>query len=125
MEHIHHIRYEHNEKDKSLREIARETGHDRRTVKRYVDQVDFSAAAPLKRRRACKSDPYRETVRGWLKDDQSAPRKQHHTARRVFERLKQQEQDAEREFTLSDRSVRSLVADLKRELDQAPLPLSV
>ncbi|PKK40562.1 hypothetical protein ABB02_00156 [Clostridiaceae bacterium JG1575] len=32
MEHIYHIRYEFNEKGKSIRQISRETGHDRQTV---------------------------------------------------------------------------------------------
>ena len=32
-------------------------------------------------------DPYLDTVKQWLAEDASAPRKQRHTAKRVFDRL--------------------------------------
>ena len=32
-------------------------------------------------------DPWKSTIDGWLAEDESAPRKQRHTARRVFQRL--------------------------------------
>jgi hypothetical protein len=52
-----------------------------------------------------------ETVRGWLVDDQAAPRKQRHTARRVWQRLVD-EQGA----VVAESSVRELVARLRREV---------
>jgi len=48
MEHIYHIRYEYFEKDKSIREISRKTGHARETVSKYVEQEDFSLPKPVK-----------------------------------------------------------------------------
>ena len=42
MEQIYHIRFEHNEKGKSLRRIARETGFNFRTVRKYVEREDFN-----------------------------------------------------------------------------------
>lgn len=62
MEHIHHIRYEFNEKGKSLRQISRETGHDRQTVKKIVEQEDFSKPDPIKRPRSSKTDHHRVTT---------------------------------------------------------------
>ncbi len=31
--------------------------------------------------------PWKETIRGWLTDDLEVPKKQRHTARRLWERL--------------------------------------
>ena len=58
MEHIHHIRYEHKVNRKSFRAIARETGHDVKTVKKYVEMEDFSPREPRKFKRSSKSDKY-------------------------------------------------------------------
>lgn len=38
-------------------------------------------------RRASRLDPYREVIDGWLRDDLDAPRKQRHTAKRIYDRL--------------------------------------
>jgi len=62
MEHIYHIRYERKVNGKSLRAIARETGHDVKTVKKYSDKEDFSPEQPMKRGRKSKTDKYRETT---------------------------------------------------------------
>jgi len=42
MEQIYHIKFEHNEKGKSLRRIAQETGFNFRTVRKYVEREDFN-----------------------------------------------------------------------------------
>ena len=90
MEHIYHIRYEYFEKDKSIREISRTTGHARETIAKYVEQEDFSLPKPVKHKRLSKTDPYRDQVREWLIADETAPRKQRHTATCVYRRLKNQ-----------------------------------
>ena len=100
MEPIYHTRYEFNEKGKSLRQISRETGHDRQTVKKFVEQEDFNKPDPMKRRRSSKTDQYRDRVRGWLINDQTAPRKQRHTAHRVYHRLMDIEERQGREITV-------------------------
>ena len=60
-----------------------------------------AAAAPLTPRAAPVLGPYRVTIREWLTADRAAPRKQRHTARRVWERLVD-EQDA----TVAESTVR-------------------
>lgn len=42
MEQIYLIKYLRNHKGKSLRKIAKETGHDFETVKKYVEKNDFN-----------------------------------------------------------------------------------
>ena len=56
--------------------------------------------------------PYEATIRGWLVADLTAPRKQRHTARRVWQRLLD-EQGA----VVAESSVRQLVARLRVEID--------
>jgi len=127
MEQAYYIRYEYNNKGKSIRQISRETGHAFDTVKKYIAMEDFSPKPPVKRTRKGKTTKYRETVKKWLIDDEQAPRKQRHTAHRVFTRLKKEAQAEGREFDVSERSIRNLVAKLREEISsgqEVSIPLS-
>ena len=117
MERINHIRVEHNEMGKSMRQISRETGFSRSTVSKYIHQTDFNPT-PMKsrRRRRRRSDAYRSLIRTWLMEDEKAPRKQRHTARRIYHRLKEQAAQAGEVFNLSERTIRGLVAEIRAEL---------
>lgn len=42
--------------------------------------------------RGRKIDDYREVIDGWLRADLTAPRKQRHTAKRIFDRLREEQQ---------------------------------
>ena len=53
-------------------------------------------------------DPWKSTIDGWLADDEKAPKKQRHTARRVFQRLLE-EHGAE----IGESTVRRYVAEVK------------
>ena len=119
MEHIYHIRYEHKVNGKSLRAIARETGHDVKTIKKYADKENFSPEKPMKRGRKSKTDKYRETVKKWLIGDETAPRKQRHTAHNVYNRLIEELGKENRAIDVSERTIRTLVADLRKEMGQA------
>lgn len=59
-------------------------------------QKALGSAWPSERRqypnRASKIDDYREIVDGWLRADLTAPRKQRHTAKRIFDRLREEHQ---------------------------------
>ncbi len=61
----------------------------RDSVAKYVAEQDFSARPMVVRRRPGGSvfAEYAATVDGWLADDQNRPRKQRHTAQRIFDRL--------------------------------------
>jgi len=126
MEQVYDIREMYFNEAMSIREISRITGRDRDTIKRYVELKDFSIKVPIRQRRSSKTDAYREQVKQWLIDDESAPRKQRHTAKRIYERLAEEQQKKGLIMDVTDRSIRSLVAELKRELIQqepASLPL--
>jgi transposase len=98
---------------KSLRKISQITEHDFETVKKYVEREDFNQAIRPKQRRQGKLSPYRGIVTTWLVGDKKSPHKQQHTAKRVFDRLNELYGN---EFDASERSVRKLVADIRKEL---------
>lgn len=112
MEQIYRIRELTKNEGKSLRQTAKDTGHDFITVKKYTDKEDFNIEIRPKQQRSGKLSPYREIVTKWLLDDQNAPRKQRHTAQRVYDRLK----ELYPHFNASDRSVRNFVAELRNDL---------
>lgn len=74
-----------------ISEISRITGNDRKTVAKYLEQEDFSPQPPLVKKKDSILDPYKPTIEKWLEEDRKHWSKQHHTAFRVFERLRDEE----------------------------------
>ena len=105
-------------KRQSQRQIARERHHSRKTVKKAI----MDAGVPqyhLTRAKPCPvMGPYKEIIAGWLKEDQSRPRKQRHTAHRIYERLV-----GEYGFTGAERTVREYVSKLRFSLEDMAIPL--
>lgn len=112
MDQVYNIRYLKKNEGKNYNEIVKITGHDFGTVKKYADKEDFNIEPRVKQKRKSKLDPYEGIVKGWLREDLKAPHKQRHTAKRVYDRLKEEYPD----LYVSDRSIRTLVARLKEEL---------
>lgn len=106
-------------RDCSIREIARVTGWSRQTVRKIVAGP---AAPPLYALTAARPspviDPYLEAVHRWLKEDESAPRKQRHTAKRVFDRLVD-----EYGYTGSEVTVRRTVTKIRGKRLEVFVPL--
>lgn len=113
MEQIYRIKNLKKFEGKSLRKISKITGHDFETVKKYVEKEDFNHTIRPRHKRQGKLSPYRNIVTAWLTNDKNAPHKQQHTAKRVFDRLKELYGD---EFDASERSVRKFVAEIRKEL---------
>lgn len=110
MEQFEHIRRAAREEGLSVRALARRYRVHRRTVRQALAE-----AVPPARRTPTRSAPvlgsHVDTVRGWLVADESAPRKQRHTARRVWQRLLDEEG-----ADVAESSVRALVARLRLEI---------
>ena len=69
-------------------EIARELGVSRNTVAKYADMEDMSPAPPLPAERARPSlAGHEEWIDSALAAELGAPRKQRHTAKRIYDRL--------------------------------------
>lgn len=113
MDQVYSIRYLRNHEGKSLRKIAKETGHDFQTVKKYVEKDDFNLNLRPKQQRKGKLDPFKPLIDEWLLKDLKAKPKQRHTAQRIYNRLKELYGD---EFNVSDRTVRKYVAQKRQEL---------
>lgn len=118
MDRIHIIRQMYYEQGKSLSEIASDTGLNWKTVRKYVDQEDFSIPAPTPEKEVnheSKLDPFKPLIDKWLADDKKAKRKQRHTARRIFERLRQETIG----FNCSYRLIADYVSKKKQEFNLA------
>lgn len=91
-------------------EIARRLHVSRNTVAKYADMEDMSPVPPLPAERGRPAlEGHEEWIGSVLEADLGAPRKQRHTAKRVFDRLV-----AERGYEGSYSTVRRFVADWRR-----------
>lgn len=113
------IRREFRDEDLSIRELAARHGVHRRTVR-----AALADACPPPRKTPVRRSPalgaYQDTVRAWLIEDLKAPRKQRHTARRIWQRLIEEEGGV-----MAESSVRHLVAQLRREISSGRSLVSV
>ena len=77
----------------SVSGIAAATGVSGPTVRKYIAAGDLSPRPPATRGRTSSPmmEPYAETVEGWLREDLRVWRKQRHTARRIHDRLVEEE----------------------------------
>lgn len=102
----------------SHRRIAKELGLNRRTVARYLNQT----SAPAYHRTESATPAlvgFRQQIEQWLREDEQRPPKQRHTARRVFQRLRD-----EYGYTGSEPTVRRYVTKLKHRPAEAFVPLA-
>ena len=116
MDQIHRIRELYYEQDKNLKEIAIIMNCDWRTVRKYVDMEDFNSPPPKltsAEEHESKLNPFKPLINEWLQADKLAPRKQRHTAKRIFRRLKDEDPD----FNCSYRLVALYVKEKKAELN--------
>ncbi len=100
----------------NISEIARITGYNRKTITKYLDKDDFSPKPPEPAREEehpSKLEPYKPLIDSWLIADKKAPRKQRHTASKVFKRLTKEAEG----FNCSYRTVATYVAAKKKALN--------
>ena len=93
---------------KKIREIARETGHSRNTVRKMLRE-EYHGYPSRKRQPYPVLGPYLDIIDRWLKGDKEGPKKQRHTARRIYHRL-----CGEHGFKGSEWAVRRYVHDARK-----------
>lgn len=113
METFEQIRRDRDREGLSIRALAERHGVHRRAVR----QALVSPLPPVKRspvaRPAPKLGAYRAVIDAWLMEDRDAPRKQRHTARRVWQRLV-----AEHDAQVSERQVSRYVRERRVALGE-------
>jgi len=112
MAEIRYIKHLREREDKSIQAIADTLGISWRTAKKYADCEDFN----LPPRRKCRKpvmDPYETIIDTWLLEDRNMPKKQRHTAKRIYDRLV-----AEYDFGGGERTVRRYVSQRRQLLGQ-------
>ena len=119
MEQFEGIRQDARDGGLSIRALA-----DRHKVHRRTVRLALADASPPPRKAPARVapvlGPHVATVRGWLVADAGVHRKQRHTARRVWQRLVEEEG-----VLVAESSVRALVGALRREIFDQSLAVAV
>ena len=105
-----YIRTAHRVYGKKIKQIARETGHSKNTIKKVL-RGEYSGYKPRIMQPYPVLGPYLSLIDQWLTDDKKRPKKQRHTAVRIFNRLRQ-----EHDFQGSETTVRRYVREAKLRL---------
>jgi len=98
-------------RETSKREIARKLGISRNTVRKYCKGEHIPGEKTHRNRRSSVlTDEVKNRIKGYIEEDEYAPKKQQHTARRIHRRLVE-----EHGFQGGESTVRAYVAELKRQ----------
>ncbi|MGB3226085.1 MAG: hypothetical protein WBB23_25080 [Desulforhopalus sp.] len=95
---------------KNISELARQTGHSRNTIKKALRGEPWGYSERESQQFPVLG-PYRSLIEEWLKKDKEQPKKQRHTARRVYNRLR-----TEQGYQGSESNVRRYVRMIQMEL---------
>ena len=104
---------------KSIRQIARERHHDRRTVRAAIRDAGPSHYKLTEPRPRPVLGPYVAIIDEWLAGDQFSPPKQRHTGRRIYHRLVE-----EKGYTGGESTVRDYVRQHRARPRPVFIPLS-
>ena len=82
MTEVHDVRKLYYDEGKSITEISKETGRDRKTVRLYLEKEDWNDihASSTAEVEFPKLDAFKVDIDAWLTEDKKAKRKQRHTA---------------------------------------------
>jgi len=121
---VEYIRWLYYQQHMSIRSIAKKVGSSRKTIRKVLaleDVRDYKYKKSMPRPRPV-IGPVMHLIKKWLEDDKKNPPKQRHTARRIYQRLKE-----EYGFQGSEESVRRTVRLIRQEqqgkMHEAYIPL--
>jgi len=103
----------------SIREVSRHMQIARQTVRKCLEDSKQPAYNQTQPRRSPMLDQVKRIIDEWLKQDEQAPRKQRHTARRIYHRLVQ-----EYGFQGGESTVRAYVASVRGQHREVFIPLA-
>jgi len=94
---------------KSIRQIAKELGHSRKTVRKALESAEAGQYTLSKARPAPTLGKYKELIDRLLVENETMPRKQRYTAHKIFEQVQAAG------YTGSESGVRGYIAQRRRE----------
>lgn len=112
------IRRDHFIEGKSIRQIARERHVSRHTVRQALKDASPTTYKRTKPPARPVTGPFIAVIDQIIKEDEARPRKQRHTSKRIWERLRD-----EHGFTGAESTIRQVVRQLRPKILQAFLPL--
>ncbi|MHB1011187.1 MAG: IS21 family transposase [Propionibacteriaceae bacterium] len=115
---IEFIRKKHYLEGWPIRKISRQLNVSRQSVRKALASSDPPRYRLIKPRANPVMDPYRPIIESWLAEDEKAPAKQRHTARRIFVRLQDEYQ-----FKGGESTVRRFVASITGKQREVFIPL--
>lgn len=109
---LEYIKWLYYQQHLSIRAIAKKVGSSRKTIRKVLALEDprnhkYTKSLP---RRCPVMGPVIPIIKAWLEEDKKNPKKQRHTARRIYQRLKE-----EYSFKGSEESVRRTVRLMKQK----------
>ena len=99
----------------SLREISERTGHNFRTVKKYVDREDWNEERKERKKRKSRLEPLKTIIDEWLLEDQKRGRKYRRTGTKIYNDLRADE-ELSKQLTVGVQTVRRYVSERKAEI---------
>ena len=93
MAQVQYIKDLYENEEKSINEIAKITGYNYRTVRKYAYQENWSedSLPNIEARSYPVLEKYIPIIDQWLESDRKIPRKQRHTVKRMYDRLREEE----------------------------------
>jgi transposase len=105
---------------KSIRQIQRDTGYHRRTIRKALEDGSVPQYTLQEPRSRPVLGPVQAIIDQWLEGDKDRPPKQRHTAKRIYERL-----TTEYGFTGAESTIRSYVGRRRKQMRaQVFIPLA-
>jgi transposase len=110
MDQYEYIRIAHRVYEKGIREIERDTGHSRNTIRKAL-KGELQSYSKRGRQPFPVLGPYLGVIDKWLEEDKERPSKQRHTAKRIFDRLR-----IEHGFAGAESTIRHYVREAKARI---------
>ncbi len=111
MDQYEHVRTANRVYGHSISKISKDTGHSRNTIRKAL-QEEHKGYAPRQKQSFPVLGPFSQTIDQWLLADKEEPKKQRHTARRIYNRMV-----SEFAFHGSESNVRKFVREARVRLD--------
>ena len=85
MAQVHDIRKLYFEEGRSISQISRDTGFDRKTVRSYINKDDWNAEIPVvaDKTEFPKLEPYKSIITEWLEKDKSKKKAAPHSFKSI------------------------------------------